>query len=249
MRSGTGLFLEHGFYHQYMRNVLEMNQGVVPGLSASGEVQPHFSDVAWITGTARTDWSWATLFMDLDNDGWKDLLVANGYLRDAKDRDFIKRTNEFLQAHQGKTTLDDINKMCRSVKLPNKIFRNLGSGLRFEDVSAVWGLKGKAFSYGAAYADLDRDGDLDLVISEHHLHIGPGSRLRLLRNRAIQQHKGNWLRIHLRGAPKEHVRGRGQGDGDRGDAGTGADHAVDARLIRAPSNLCSTLGWAPRRDH
>ncbi len=181
-------FLESGFHHQVMRNVLQMNNG-----------DGTFSDVAWISGTAATDWSWAALFDDLDNDGWKDLLVTNGYLRDTQDRDFKKKEKPFIESRKGRVTLADLATICRSVKIPNRVFRNPGNGgLRFEEVGARWGLKEKAFSYGAAAADLDRDGDLDLVIANTTLTLAPDPAF-VYENMAVQQTGNHWLRVRFKG--------------------------------------------------
>lgn len=185
-------FLEKGFYHQVMRNVFQMDQG-----------NGHFSDVAWITGTADTDWSWTALFSDLDNDGWKDLLVTNGYLRDTQDRDYKKKEGPFLEEMKGRLTLKDLETICKSVKIPNRLYRNHG-GRRFEEVGAAWGLPQKAFSYGAASADLDLDGDLDLIIANTNLTLAPDPTF-IYENLSVQQGKGHWSRLRFEGPPKNPV--------------------------------------------
>ncbi|HNR06244.1 MAG TPA: VCBS repeat-containing protein [Saprospiraceae bacterium] len=157
-------------HYQYMFNTLQLNSGGA-----------HFSDIAQLAGTATTDWSWSSLFADFDNDGWKDLFITNGLMRDIRNKDAHKAFVDNIQAAMAEymaehPTLDqkvsiwdivDINKalsLTPSVKLRNYIFKNEGD-LRFSKQMEEWGLTEKTFSNGAAYADLDNDGDLDLVVS------------------------------------------------------------------------------------
>ena len=188
-------FVDAGFHHQVMRNVLQMDQG-----------NGHFGDVGWLTGTADTDWSWTALFADLDNDGWKDLLVTNGYLRDTQDKDYKKREVPFIQSRGGRVTREDLATICHSVKIPNRVYQNR-QGHRFDDVATDWGLGDKAFSYGAAHADLDNDGDLDLVIANTNLTLAPDPTF-IYENRAVQQGRGHWLRVRFAG-PKGNPFGEG----------------------------------------
>ncbi|GGM74158.1 hypothetical protein GCM10010967_02130 [Dyadobacter beijingensis] len=160
------LLLDSGYYHQNMRNMLHLNRGV----DADGNVR--FSEIGQLAGVSNTDWSWAGLMADLDNDGWKDLLITNGYLRDFTNMDFLKYTvadEQMKEAAKGKLdfkTYDLVQKMP-SNKLRNYIFRNKGlpDSYGFEDVSEQWGMNELAVSNAAAYADFDGDGDLDMVIS------------------------------------------------------------------------------------
>ena len=156
---------ELGFGDQYMRNTLQLNQGRFP----DGEIK--FSEIGYLAGIFRTDWSWAPLFADFDNDGHKDLFIANGYRKDITNMDYIvysqqsaqdmfgteetreKRLNENL-----KKAMDNLDE----VKLSNFIFRN-NKDLTFSDVTESWGLDIPGFSNGAIYADLDNDGDLEIV--------------------------------------------------------------------------------------
>ncbi|HYG20772.1 MAG TPA: VCBS repeat-containing protein [Ohtaekwangia sp.] len=149
-----------GYQPQYMRNTLQLNRGKFD----DGNVR--FSEIAFMAGVSATDWSWAPLFADFDNDGWKDLFIANGYRKDVTDLDFIffglNDGNPFgtpeARSKRFNTELDKLPE----VKLNNYVFRNTGS-LVFEDKTAAWGTDLETFSNGAAYADLDNDGDLDLI--------------------------------------------------------------------------------------
>lgn len=160
------LLVDSGYYHQQMRNMLHLNQGA----DAFGNIR--FSEIGQFAGISNTDWSWAGLFADFDNDGWKDLLVTNGYLRDFTDLDFLKYTVADAQIEEAKKgnlnfrTYDLVKKMP-SNKPINYLFRNNGD-LTFSNVSAQWGFNVPATSNGAAYADLDNDGDLDLVICNNN---------------------------------------------------------------------------------
>ncbi|MGB7395062.1 MAG: VCBS repeat-containing protein, partial [Pricia sp.] len=139
-----------GYDYQYMRNMLQMGQGVgVP-----------YNEIGLMAGIARTDWSWAPLFVDVDNDGFQDLLITNGFPRDITDLDFGEfnfNVSRYLKPSQ---ILDSIP----VVKIPNYAFKNEHNGL-FSDVSERWGLNIPSFSNGAAFADLDGDGDLDYIVN------------------------------------------------------------------------------------
>jgi len=185
------LFTEqYGYEYQYTRNTLQLNQGTNPETDL-----PLFSDIGLYAGVQETDWSWATLFADYDNDGWTDLYIANGFPKDVTDRDFAD-----FRAYASNLLADDkLLAAIPEVKSPNFLFRNRGD-LTFEDVTAAWGLAIPSFSNGAAYADLDRDGDLDLVVNniddpafilENKLHA---------HGRVAPE--GHYLRVRLTGAPK-----------------------------------------------
>ncbi len=159
-----------GFHYQYMRNMLHL--GTPPaspfeggrGMSGGGV---SFSEIGQLAGISATDWSWAALFADYDNDGWKDLLVTNGYVRDYTNLDFIKYMGDFTQSKQGKLMRQDVLELVYqmpSSNVTNYAYRNRGD-LTFANVKAAWGINTAANSNGAAYADLDNDGDLDLVIN------------------------------------------------------------------------------------
>ena len=149
-----------GYQPQYMRNTLQLNRGKFP----DGRVL--FSEIAFAAGVSSTDWSWAPLFADFDNDGLKDLFIANGYRKDVTDLDFIffglKGASPFGTTEKRQQKINDELKRLPEVKLPNYIFRNTGT-LLFEDKSKEWGVDVPSFSNGAAYADFDNDGDLDII--------------------------------------------------------------------------------------
>ena len=139
-----------GYFFQYMLNTLQLNNG-----------NGTWSEVGQLAGVARTDWSWAPLFCDLDNDGWKDLLITNGYLHDVRDNDYARAVYDTI--HTGSGYFGTLG-LVPSTKLRNYLFRNNGD-LTFADSSQSWGFTEPVNSNGAAYADLDNDGDLDLVIN------------------------------------------------------------------------------------
>lgn len=146
--------IRSGFYYQYMRNMLHLNNG-----------NGTFSEIGQLAGVANTDWSWAPLFADYDNDGWKDLFVTNGFLRDYTNMDFLKYMGDYLQDKQVmRNDLLELVKQIPSSNVVNYIFKNNGN-LGFTDVSDKWGIRSPSNSNGAAYADLDNDGDLDLVVN------------------------------------------------------------------------------------
>ena len=144
-----------GYSHQYVRNVLQLNRGMSP------EGHPVFSEVGFMAGIYETDWSWCPLAADFDNDGYRDLVVTNGLPRDVTDLDYIAYNNG--QGGYGHYNLKMVDSLP-IVKLPGYGFKNNG-GFQFTNSSAEWGFTHPSFSNGGAYADLDNDGDLDLVIN------------------------------------------------------------------------------------
>src|SRR5258705_2961422 len=147
------------YQYQYVRNSIQVNEG--PRLNSNDSIgDPVFSDIGYFSGIAETDWSWCPLVADFDNDGLRDLVVTNGFPKDVTDRDFIAYRKEASPVTPQSNTLAQIPE----VKLHNYAFRNTGN-CRFTDVSVDWGLNNPTFSNGAAYADLDNDGDLDMVIN------------------------------------------------------------------------------------
>ena len=144
---------------QYVRNTLQLNNGLFT-LDTSGTLLPSFSDIAFFAGVAETDWSWSPLFADFDNDGFKDLVITNGYPKDVTDHDFSAFRAKPHQSASKKELLEQIPQ----VKISNYIYRNTGN-LKFQKVTDEWGLSQPTFSNGAVYVDLDGDGDLDYVIN------------------------------------------------------------------------------------
>tara|TARA_R110000868_G_scaffold222048_4_gene473930 strand:+ start:36813 stop:40367 length:3555 start_codon:yes stop_codon:yes gene_type:complete len=181
--------LQQGYMPQYMRNTLQLNNGTVD------KGQTSFSEIGQLLNVDATDWSWAPLFADFDNDGFKDLFVTNGYLRDITDLDFINYTGS-LSANVSKDSLDNVLKQkakeMPSIKLSNFLFKNQGN-LSFENVAEAWGLDQSSLSNGAAYADLDNDGDLDIIIN----NINEPASVYENRSDVILGH--HYLSIQLRG--------------------------------------------------
>ncbi len=148
------LFQEKGYQDQYIRNVLQLNNG-----------NQTFSDIGYLAGIYATDWSWSSLLADFDNDGFRDLFVGNGYRKDITDQDFVAYSKELGLFSTDRNRFNTIRKEVEKlsgVKKPNFLFKNNGD-LTFSDQAKAWGLDQPSYSNGAAYADFDNDGDLDLV--------------------------------------------------------------------------------------
>lgn len=179
------LRLRAGYQPQFARNTLQLNRG-------SGK----FSDIAFLAGVAATDWSWAPLFADLDNDGRKDLFVSSGVYRRPNDLDYIQYVgNAGVQASlAGAVTQANLELITRMPQgaLPSHVFRNEGD-LTFSDVSQSWGVSTSGFANGAAYVDLNNRGALDLVVS--NINAPPT----IYRNRVRELRKPAYLTIQLRG--------------------------------------------------
>ena len=147
---------QYNYQHQYIRNVFQLNSGMTP------LGHPIFNDVGFISGIYQTDWSWAPLAADFDNDGYRDLIVTNGLPRDVTDLDYISFDNA-QPAGAMNTSMKMVN-VLPVVKISNYAFKNAG-GFMFKNASTAWGINQPAFSNGGVYADLDNDGDLDIVIN------------------------------------------------------------------------------------
>ena len=137
-----------------MRNVLHVN----PGIESDSTLQ--FSEVAMSAGIEATDWSWTPLVADFDLDGYRDIIITNGFPKDVTDRDFI----DYHASNYAFVDQEKLLARIPEVKIPNYAYKNVGDA-RFKDVSGDWGLNIPSFSNGAAYADLDNDGDLDFVVN------------------------------------------------------------------------------------
>ncbi len=180
--------VQNGFYHQLMRNMLQLNNG-----------NGTFSEIGQLSGVFCTDWSWASLLADFNNDGNKDIFITNGYGRDMTNRDFVKfYGNERLKYLRGEKS-DNMFRMLQSIPvtpLHDYLYLNNGN-LQFSDVSLASGFDKATLSNGAAYADLDNDGDLDLVIN--HLNA-PAE---IYRNMLVENgNGGNWVQFNIKG--KDH---------------------------------------------
>ena len=142
-----------GFHYQFMQNSLQINNGVL------NDSLPNFSNVSRLAGISSTDWSWGPLFADLNNDGWKDIFVSNGTRREINNRDYFNGVEKGAKVQE--------NSLMKSLAIPsepidNFVFQNNGD-LTFKQTNEEWGLVFKGFSNGGVYADLDNDGDLEIV--------------------------------------------------------------------------------------
>ena len=184
--------LGFGYSHQLPRNMLQLNKGGDFPL-AKGIEGVKFSDIAQLSNIAATDWSWSALMVDFDNDGWKDIHITNGIIRRPNDLDYIKfSSNQQIQA--AASDLELAAKMPIG-KVSNFIFKN-NTDLTFSDETKNWGIARPSWSNGAAYADLDNDGDLDLVINNIN---EPAF---IYENQSRQISKNNYLKIQLKGSPQ-----------------------------------------------
>ena len=159
--------LQNGYYQQFLRNVLQLNQGPVMIKNAK-QPQVNFSEISRLAGVPATDWSWGALITDMDNDGFKDIFVSNGIYKDLTDQDYIQFIANPIRIRKmmGKEK-DVIKKLIDSMPseaIPNYAYQNNGN-LTFTNKAAAWGLGDPGFSNGSAYGDLDNDGALDLVVN------------------------------------------------------------------------------------
>ncbi|MGV3642204.1 MAG: VCBS repeat-containing protein, partial [Adhaeribacter sp.] len=180
------LKLGRDFHYQYMQNMLHLNNG-----------DSTFSEVARLAGVHATDWSWGALVFDMDNDGLKDIFVANGIYQDLTDQDFVnflgnEETMRRAMSGGGYAYNQELIAKMSSTPIPNYAFRNKGK-LAFENKAADWGLGKPGFSNGAAYGDLDNDGDLDLVVNNVNQAVS------LYKNTATEKLKHHYLRVKLQG--------------------------------------------------
>ncbi len=188
----SALMEKQGYGRQQMRNVLQLGS---PKHMGTGEGA--FSEIGCLAGIEATEWSWAPLIADFDNDGWKDLFISAGVYRDLNDQDFFFYTADSLNRTGGISesrfkNFEELAKRMSSYPVHNYLFQNNGS-LQFSEVSENWGLGQKGFSNGTAYADLDNDGDLDLIINKF------GEPAALYDNKATSMNGNHWIQIRCRG--------------------------------------------------
>lgn len=198
------LSVDSGYLRQQMRNMLQLHQGF------DKDNVPLFSEIGQLSGISNTDWSWSALLADYDNDGYKDLFITNGYLRDFTNQDFLKfdvqeammnapASGKELFGQQGKVqnakAIYELVKKMPSTKVGDYMFRNNGD-LTFENVSEKWGLNEPNVTTGAAYADLDNDGDLDLITNYTNEKAG------IYRNNSNMLTTNHYLKVRLKGNDK-----------------------------------------------
>ncbi|MFC5539424.1 VCBS repeat-containing protein [Rhodocytophaga aerolata] len=176
------------YTYEYVRNTLQLNQGNKPGTN-----EPIFSEISLLANMAQTDWSWSPLIVDFDHDGNRDLVVTNGFPKDVTDRDFIS----FRAQSSSVASKEYILSQIPEVKIKNYAFRNNGD-LTFTKVTDEWGFTQPSFSNGAAFGDLDNDGDLDYVVNNIN------DQAFVYRNNLVEKNlpNSNYLRIVFKGAEK-----------------------------------------------
>ena len=185
--------LDAGYVPQFLRNTVQLNRGTdTKGIT-------HFSDISQLTGMDDTDWSWAPLMADFDNDGFKDVYVTNGFVKDITDLDFMRDktvATAFGSQRIKKARKKEMFQKLNGIKVSNFLFKNNGR-LSFSNATKEWGLDDPSFSNGAIYADLDNDGDLDLVTNNIN------EKAFVFENRSdTRQKKHHYLTVKLRGREK-----------------------------------------------
>jgi ASPIC and UnbV/FG-GAP-like repeat len=252
-----------GYQYQYVRNTLQLNMG--PRIGNKDSIgDPVFGDIGYAAGISSTDWSWAPLVQDFDNDGFRDIIVTNGYPKDITDHDFIAFRE---QSFAYKSKKDVLNKIPQ-VKLKHYAFHNNGN-TTFSDVSDKWGLTTASFANGAAYADLDNDGKLDLIINnindEPFIYRNTSSdegnylTIKLIGDSLNKNGLGTWIELYYEGKQQvlEQTPYRGYLSTMQTDAhfGLGKVSAVDSMVVKWPdgkmqifSNVASNQRITVRHD-
>ena len=178
--------VDNGYYHQFTRNMLQLNNG-----------DGTFSEIGRLAGINATDWSWGALITDLDNDGLKDIFVANGIYKDLTDQDYLQyfSSRDMLMSviSGNKVDYKRLIDAIPSVRIPNYAYKNMGS-YRFRNMASQWGLNTPSFSNGSAYGDLDNDGAMDLVVNNVNMPMF------IYRNEARNKLPNNhFLKVILKG--------------------------------------------------
>ena len=191
--------LKYDYEPQYIRNTLQLNNGL------SQDSAAHFSEIGQLAGVHQTDWSWAPLMMDFDNDSYRDIVIANGYRRDITNLDFIVYLNDVPVFGNSKENRllrhkEEVKKLYTlpEIKLHNYIYKNKGD-LSFDDKSIEWGLEEKTYSNGCAYGDLDNDGDIDMVFN--NMDAEAGLYKNTLNDKKTTEPSANWVSFKLKGLP------------------------------------------------
>lgn len=237
-----------GFHYQYMYNSLQTYQGTKDGI-------PFYGDQAKFSNLESTDWSWACLFADYDNDGLKDLYITNGTRKDINNKDYfnwLERIDISLKVKYKELSLKDLMDKMPSKKVDNYMFKNV-DGKRFEHVNKAWGISREDFSNGLAYADLDNDGDLELITNNID------TTATVFKNLSSELGLNNFITFKLKGSSKnqnglgakmwlhhngktqfhEHTRTRGfqSAVSEKVHFGLGKDQKVDSLIILWPTGL------------
>ena len=191
--------IANGYYHQFVRNVLQLNRGIFDPHGGTDK-EAYFSEIGRFAGVQATDWSWGALIADLDNDGHKDIFVANGIYKDLTDQDYIQfmanPTEVRKMMKEGNGVIKKLIDLLPSHSLPNYAFSNNGD-LTFTNKATEWGLDQPGFSNGSAYGDLDNDGALDMVVNNVNMPVF------IYRNNSRSLHPDNrYLKVILAGEGK-----------------------------------------------
>ncbi len=209
--------MKYGNGYQYVKNVVQLNNG-----------NNTYSDISYYTGMAWSEWSWAVLIADFDLDGWKDVYITNGYMRDVTNMDYTKYRADSLNKELKKAKSDsDVVKLVSNipqVKVLKCYFKNYG-GLNFKREVKSTGLDQFAWSFGAAYADLDNDGDLEIVVNNSNDYAF------ILKNNTIENKTGASVRIKLNGTANN-------------------IHGIGTKIVaETPDHLTQTLIFNPMKGY